>query len=213
MELGPSQQGFSANSGTCIGLKPAIAEAGWSRVAADVLCLTAAVNVIGNLAVTATAAVCGAGTAAAVVAGAATCDLTAAATATVAAAVAEVATLTTGFPEKATLSGLFATAPAAPSLLDITTAPDAAGALGSLLIAFPSCDCLSTEATAVGDFFRTAVSASVTTALGCTDEAGTAGMCLGAAEGCLEAATTTEDDLVPTGGADNCLVAPVKEFT
>jgi hypothetical protein len=183
-----------------------------------VFCLAAAVNVIGNLAVTATAAVCGAGSAAAV-AGAAACDLTAAGTDTVAAAVAEVATLTTCFPDKATLSGLFATAPAASPLLDTTTAPGrlpapgAASAMGSLLIAFPSFDCLLTKATAVGDFFMTAVSASVTTAMGCTDEAGTAGMCLGAAEGCLEAATTTEDDLGPTGGAANGLVAPVEAFT
>jgi hypothetical protein len=150
------------------------------------------------------------------VAGAATCDLTAAGTATVAAAVAEVATLTTCFPDKATLSGLFATVPvpAASLLLDTTAvpgrllAPDADSAMGSLLIAFPSF-----EATAVGDFFKTAVSASLTTAMGCTDEAGTAGMCLGAAKGCLEAATTTEDDLAPTGGAANGLVAPVKAFT
>jgi hypothetical protein len=161
--------------------------------------------------------VCGAGAAtcaAAVVAGAATCDLTEAGTATVAVAVAEVATLTTCFPDKATLSGLFATAPAASLLLDTTAvpgrllAPDADRAMGSLLTAFPSF-----EATAVGDFFKTAVSASVTTALGCTDEAGTAGMCLGAATGGLEAATTIEDDLAPTGAAANDLVAPVKAFT
>jgi hypothetical protein len=154
--------------------------------------------------------VCGAGAAAAV-AGAAACGLTAAGTVTVAAAVAVFATLTTCFPDKASLSGLFATAPAEPSLLDTTTAPDVASAMGSLLIAFPSFDCLLT--TAVGDFFKTAVSASVTTAVGCKDEAGTAGMCLGAATGGLEAATTTEDDLAPTGGAANGLVAPVKAFT
>ncbi len=147
-------------------------------------------------------------------AGAAACDLTAAGTDTVAAAVAEVAKLTTCFPGKATLSGLFATVPAASLLLDTTAvpgrllAPDADSAMGSLLIAFPSF-----EATAVGDFFKTAVSASVTTAVGFKDEAGTAGMCLGAAEGCLEAATTTEDGLAPTGGAANGLVAPVNAFT